>query len=339
MAAGHTMNRLARILAVLLAGACAAPAAWAENPTGAIAWPIPGRPAVIISGGTLDFGIKGGGEGSLHLSRGGTTHPVTPGERQITSGTARGQAVLADTLAAGVYDLVYTAGDREETQRGAVHVVTALPPAYAVAVVRVAAFAADVDTQADFGAVGERIVASGAALAFLMGPLSPEGNAEAYPALQDMLASLPVPAYVVPSERELAAPEYRELFGTPFYGMAYGDDGYLMLGAGLPAAEATVSRALGSIYLARRALRASRWTIGVTGRFGLDWHLRSQIALFVDDPLDYLIAAEVPPEMGAEVPWGQTRLLPPPDIPRGALMMLDVDAGGIRLRQEAKQQP
>ena len=292
---------------------------------------------MVVPGGALEFGLQG--EGALHLSRGGTDHPLTPGSLQVIGGIVRGQAVLADSLLPGLYDLVYKAEDRVETQRGAVHVLTALPQAYAIAVVRVAAFAGDVDAPVDYGAVGERIVASGAALAFLMGPLAPEGNAPAYPALQDLLAALPVPAYVVPDGQDLAAPGYWELFGNPIYGMSYGEDGYLMLGAGLPAAEAAVHRALGTVYLDRRALRASRWTSGVTGRFGLDWSLRGQIALFVDDPLDYLIAAEAPPEMGVEVPWGQTRLLPPPDIPRGALMMLDVDAAGIRLRQEADPQP
>jgi hypothetical protein len=80
-------------------------------------------------------------------------------------------------------------------------------------------------------------------------------------------------------------------------------------------------------------LRGSRWSTGITSRFGLDWNPRSQIALFVDDPLDYLIAGALPPELGAEVPWGHARLMPPPAVPVGDFVVLDVDAGGIRLRQ------
>lgn len=327
MAARMAMIRTLLSVAPLLLCWVAAPCAGADDTTGAIAWPLPGRPAVAVAGAALDVGLRQ--TGALQLASNAVTVALTLPEAAPLGGITRSAAQVPATVPPGVYDLIFTSGDVEERQQGVVYIVPTMPPVYAVALVRASAIAGD----SDFGALREQLTASGVSLAFLMGPLVPEAQPGAYAVLREQLAGMPVPLFLCPAERDQAAPEYRANFGFPVYGVAYGEDGFLMLGAGFPAADAAAHSSLGTAYLVRRELRGSRWSIGITSRFGLDWNPRSQIALFVDDPLDYLIAGASPPELGAEVPWGHARLMPPPKVPVGDFLVLDVDAGGIRVRQ------
>jgi hypothetical protein len=218
------MIRTLLSVAPLLLCWVAAPFAGADDATGAIAWPLPGRPAVAVAGAALDVGLRH--PGALQLAGSGVTVPLALTEAAPLGGATRSAAQVPATVPPGVYDLIFTSGDMEERQQGVVHIVPTMPPAYALALVRASAIAGD----AAFGSLREQLTATGVSLAFLIGPLVPEGQPGAYAALREQLAGMPVPVFLCPAERDQAAPGYRANFGFPVYGVAYGEDGFLMLG-------------------------------------------------------------------------------------------------------------
>lgn len=329
MAAGMNRMRAGLVTAAAVLYGCGA---LAEGVLGPLRWPIVGRPAVVTPGGALEVGVAG--EGMLQLEGAGQALALEVRWEGERAGIRRGVCTLPETLAPGIYDLAVRAGDVEDRGRRAVHVVAEVPPTYSIALVRrapqgmggVAAPALPPELPA-------RLAEAGVGLVIMMGPLAPGGTAKEFQALQESITLLAHPVFLCPSAADLESGSYEAYFGDPVYGVTYGLDGYLFLGAGLAAQDPSVPGTLGEVYRTRRVLRRCRWSTGVASRYGPDWNIRGQIALFADDPLDYLLADIVPPGMGSTVAWGKARVAPPPEIPRGTLLILDVNESGIALRQ------
>lgn len=333
VATGARMNRFARIATVLGLWALTMPLV-AEG----IDWPRPGFPAVVPPGGLLELCART--EGAVSLEGAGQVIPLdviwSPG-----TGTARiGRAGVPEGTAPGRYDLRVVGTDATALSVGAIHVLEAFPEDYAIAIVR----GVRSDDASDSLPVippdlGARLSAESVQLSVLLGPLTRSGTAEEYQALEVLLLASEVPVYLCPDATEAASPVYRAYFGDRVHGVNFGKDGYLFLGAGLAAADPQSHARLGEAHRLRRALRASRWSVGVASAYGLDWDLRAQIALFVDDPLNFLLVGSAPAELGATVPWGKTQFALPAGAPPGLLTVLEVTATGIRPRPQPDAPP
>lgn len=301
-----TIRRIAASVFCLVLAASAA--------GGAIHAPRVARPAVVLPGGS--FFVSLDGEAPLLLEGPGGIHALSVSALQPRGVRREGMATLPGGVVPGRYDLVAQAGENRDVRRGAVYVVATMPEAYTLAVVR------GLDGP-DGGApelpegLAAQLAGAGVALAVVFNA-GPEG-----PALDDALLSLPVPAF-------LCAAGDEDVFTVHF-----GPDGYLFLGGGLKASHGATHGRLGAAHQGRRAIRASRWSIGVTQAYGLDWDVRAQMALFVDDPLDYLIADEASAGMGGTVPWGRAEFVFSPEMPRGIIALLNVGGSGIAPRAEA----
>jgi hypothetical protein len=300
----------------------------AGAPTG-LRWPAPGRPAIVVPGGTMALGLDA--SGPVRLEREGRAVPLVMDDLPADSGFQDVRVAIPADVETGVYDLVLDAGGTEQRQHRAVHVIREMPGDYAIAVVQGAALVAGEGEAA--GGIGARLAASSVALAFAVGPFSRDGAPVDYETVVAVVAALPVPAFVCVAEGEFQQDPSAPPRSDAIHGVVFGQDGFLNLGGGLPASDpGTLSRA-GTAHRLRRELRGSRWSVGITSRYGLDWDMRAQLALFADDPLDYLAAGVVSPALGDRVPWGTARILPPAEIPRGTILILDVNEAGVRLRQ------
>lgn len=329
------MNRIAAIAIILGAWVATAPAL-AES----ILLPRVGAPAAVVPGGILEVTARM--EGNVSLEGAGSSIALDATWSPGTSGARLGRAIIPMGTAPGRYTLQVAGATATVQRMGAVHVFAAFPEDYAIAVVRGAqpddAGGSEPVIPADLGA---RLGAETVQLAILLGPFTRGGSEEEYAALEAVLLASEVPVYLCPGTTEARSPVYREHFGDEVRGVTFGRDGYLLLGAGLTAADPQSHARLGEAHRLRRAMRASRWSVGVAGAYGLDWDLRAQIALFVDDPLNYLIVGSAPAELGATVPWGKTQFTPPAGAPPGVLTVLEVTATGIRPRvqPEATEAP
>ena len=322
------MSRIA-VIAVLLGAWVASAPALAES----ILLPRTGAPALVVPGGLLE--VTALAEGTLSLEGAGPPISLDATWSPGAGGAQLGRAVVPVGTAPGRYTLLVAGATAPAQREGAVHVLAAFPEDYAIAIVR-GAKSDDVgeSTPALPVDLGARLSAESVQLAILLGPLTRGGSEEEYVALEALLVASEVPVYLCPDASESRSPIYRKHFGDGIRGVTFGRDGFLFLGAGLTAVDPQSHARLGEAHRLRRAMRASRWSVGVASAYGLDWDLRAQIALFVDDPLNFLIAGYAPAELGATLPWGKTQFALPASAPPAPLTALEVSATGIRLRPE-----
>jgi hypothetical protein len=298
-----------------------------------IEWPRPGYPAVVVPGGILEVAAQA--EGALSLEGAASPVPLDVTWTHGAGGTRLGRAVVPKGTAPGRYAVQINDAAITGRHAGAVYVLEAFPEDYAIAVVRSAEADDPNATSPAFPAdLSARLSADSAHLAVMLGTLTRNGSEEEYQALKAILETSDVPVYLCPDATEARRAAFRKHFGDRIHGVAFGNDGYLLLGPGLAAADSQTHARLGEAHRLRRALRASRWSVGVAGAYGLDWDLRAQIALFVDDPLNFLIVGSAPKELGATLPWGKTQFVLPADATPAALAIFEVTATGIRPRPQ-----
>ncbi len=320
-------SRLA-VLALALLGAVA------SSPQ-AIEWPRVGRPAVLVPGGLLEVGARE--EGTLSLELDGQVTPLNTNWSPAPGAVRRGRATVPEGTTPGRYALQLASSSGITTRTSAVHILAEIPEDYNVAIIRSASPVDGAAEQAPLPTeLSTRLRDAQVQMVLMLGPLTRNGSEEEYQALESALSSIDLPVYLCPDNKDLRGGHYRARFGDPIYGATFGRDGFLFLGGGLPAEDPRARESLGGAYLLRRALRASRWSIGVAGRFGLDWDLHAQIALFVDDPLNALIVGAVAPGLGATVPWGKTAFVLPEEAPSEPFTVIGVTATGIRPRKESE---
>lgn len=300
-----------------------------------VEWPRLGRPAVLMPGGLLEVGARE--EGALSLEQDGRLTPLNTNWSPAPGAIHQGRAKIPEGIAPGRYALQLASPGGTSTRTSAVQVLAEIPEEYAVAVVRGALSAEGAAEQSPLPVeFPTRLNEAGVQVVFILGPLTRRGTDEEYKALETLVSSIELPVYLCPDKSDLRGDDFRARFGNPIYGVSFGRDGFLFLGAGLPAEDPRARESLGEAHLLRRALRASRWSIGVAGAFGLDWDLRAQIALFVDDPLNALIAGSVAPGLGDTVPWGRTAFVLPAEGPRETITVISVTPTGIRPRKKAE---
>jgi len=322
---GHCLRR------ALALASSAALIAWCGTSAAAVGngWPCTGRPAVTLPGESFAVGGAAGDSVFLELDGRRIAVPVTASAGDLPGGPAMATVPLATPP--GRYRLVVTGAAGLSARAGAVHVLAEAPQNYMIALVRADGLG-DSESPLFSQALTASVAEASADLVIVLGALTSDGSEAAYGALVDHFAALDPPVIFCPDQAELDRGVYADVFGRPPYGVRYGQDGYLILGGGPSHADSGAEARMGQLHRWRRELRACRWSTGVAGRFGLDWATRSQLILFVDDPLDYLIAGAMPPEFGDRLPWGRTRIAAPPSAPSVPLQLFEVRESGLALR-------
>lgn len=296
-------------------------------PTATVRGAEPGRPSVVVPGGVFGVSVGAGETVTLvgELERHALAVEAPAGVLPVGAGHVR----VPEAVPAGRYTLLRETATEATPRAAVVHVLPVFPETYSVAVVR-----GDVAGEEGMSVFSEGLVsqvaASDAALVFLVGTLTADGQSASYVALDTQWSVVSAPVFYCPDAGEVAR---SRAAGNPTAGdhaFSFGKDGYMLFGAGLSHIDAGVDGRLGAIQRWRRALRASRWSVGVVGRFGLDWSIRAQLVLFVDDPLDYLVTAETLAGVGETLPWGRTRYAIPPTVPSVPLQLIAVDGGAMR---------
>lgn len=296
-------------------------------PTATVRGAEPGRPAVVAPGGVFGAFVGVGETVTLVGASERYSLSVEAPVGGVPVGT--GRVRVPDTVSPGRYTLLREPAAEATGRAVVVHVIPEFPESYTVAVVR-----RDVDGEAGMPTFSadlvSQVAASDAALVFLVGALTRDGTAASYTALDTQWSALSVPVFYCPDADELARCRAAGNSLAADHAFAFGKDGYMLFGAGLSQHDVGVDGRMGTIQRWRRALRASRWSVGVAGRFGLDWSIRAQLVLFVDDPLDYLISGEMMPGVGETLPWGRTRYAIPPTVPSVPMQLIAVDGGAMR---------
>lgn len=330
------MNSHLRTALALVLTAWAGVEAAARNEDGTLGLiriPNNGVPAVTAPQGTFESVLEE--EAALTLLDAAGEHPLEVTWSTRPDGRRLGQCTAAAPLPAGAYSLRADTGARTDTNSRAVYVMDAFPESYQVAHItdihagttRYATPYTDIITE-----VFKAVNASEASFVLVTGDLTESGEPDQFRSLLTLLDSCRLPTFVVAGNHDRKDRCYQQFFGSLTYMFTFGQDGYLAFDSKDFLTADEMSGQDGLLHYYRRQIRACRWSIGFTHRYEVNMGVRAQIALFVDDPLDYLICGHTHREPGEQdgIPWGNTRMIMTPAAIDGRLRLLQVDAKGVQ---------
>jgi predicted phosphodiesterase len=314
------MKAILPLLALLLAAN-----AWARGADGTldlIRTPNDGIPALATPGATFDADLAAKGELRL-VAPDGSARPLAVQWAERPGKRFRATCTVPADLAPGGYALELAA-ERTDRNDRAVYVFASFPKAYSVVHL----------TDTHVGREGadetlrklvQRVNDAKPGFVLITGDLTDQGTPEQFQLFLDILKTCAVPTFVCAGNHDRAGLNYEHFYGPEDYMFRFGLDGYIVFDT----KDSVIASDLGSqdadLYRYRRAIRSCRWSIGASHRYDPGMNMRAQITLFVDDPLNYLLAGHEHRAYDGPIPWGNTRLILTPAAKDGALRVLLID--------------
>lgn len=328
------MRRWLFFFVILLAGS--AEARNTDGTLGLIRTPNDGVPAIVKPGEAFEADLSQ--RTALKLVGPDPAPELMVEWRDAPGGRAVARCKVAGGAKPGAYALEADDGAKSDRNVRAVFVREEFPPLYAIAHVTDTHIGSNrnaLTSQEIFKAVIAKLNTSGAAFAVITGDLTEGGAPEQFQSFIEILDTCTLPTFVCPGNHDRQGLNYENVFGPLTYMFRFGEDGYLSYDTKDFDVADELGRQDADLQMFRRALKPSRWCIGLTHRYEPDQGMRSQIILFVDDPLDYLIFGHRHKENGKDdkgVPWGTTRYTVTPAAINGAIRFFDITAEGVHPR-------
>jgi len=183
-----------------------------------------------------------------------------------------------------------------------------------------------------FQKVIEKLNQSDAHFILLTGDLTHNALPEQWQVFLKILNKAQKPTFVCAGNHDRDEDNYEKMFYSSLYAFRYGKDGYIVYDT----REYRTADSWGEqdtlLYRYRRELKSSRWTFGITHRYEFTMGIRSQMILFVDDPIDFILYGHIHRENTKEeaiIPWGKTRVYVVPAEKDGYYRIFDVGEGGL----------
>jgi predicted phosphodiesterase len=341
---GKTMK--ARFLPIVILALALAPSASARNPDGTlglIQTPNSGVPVITTPGAAFEAELTGKAELSLTGPEGSIQLAVTWTDRP--GGQMTAQCTVPAHAPPGAYALE-AAGPVRDLSVRSVFIRESLPDSYTVAHITDIHIGADRpnrSSQDTFRNLVNTLNHQDVAFVLVTGDITHDGTAEQHRAFADILDTCVHPTFVCAGNHDRLALNYERTFGPLTYTFRFGPDGYLVFDTKDYLTADELGPQDGQLQRYRRAIKPARWSIGAVHRCQGQIHkdgqrhepglgMRSQLTLFIDDPLDIIIAGHWHREGGPgeeTVMWDTTPLLATPTALSGAFRLITVDSQGI----------
>ncbi|HPO14988.1 MAG TPA: metallophosphoesterase [Candidatus Hydrogenedentes bacterium] len=307
--------------------------AYARGGDGALALiqtPNNGIPAIAAPGQTFEAILTG--RADLRIMNGTQEFPLTAAYTDLPGGRVQAKCSVPPDAPEGAYQLAAANGGITDQNNRSVFVRKTYPEVYPIAHVSDAHIGRNEAAANALRAILQALNQSDALFVALTGDLTDNGTPEQFTAFVEILDTCTLPTFVCPGNHDRAADHYERFFGPLTYAFQFGQDGYLSFDTKdyCPADE--LGSQDGALERYRRLLKPCRWTIGLTHRYDPMMGMRSQIILFVDNPLDVLLFGHWHRENKEDekvVPWGNTRLSVVPAAVDGVYRILDVTVKGL----------
>jgi hypothetical protein len=275
----------------------------ADGRLGLIQAPHNGAPVILQPGETFEATLQS--RATLQLVS-ETAYPLEVQWTKLPSGMEKAVCALPTDIAPGTFALEARSEQGTDRNVRAVFVYSAFPKDYTFAVVH--NLAARAQPEVAFKALAAQDVA----YVLLPGHLTNAGTIAEFQALLQLLDTCPLPTFVAPGPNDQQEENYEAFFGSANYRATFGLDGLIAFdpSPASPAAQWQLDQ--GTQHQDRRFLRPSRWTICLTGQATEEIDMRSQLSLFIDNPVSILITGSgetAPVLMNAT----QTRFLNAPE--------------------------
>ena len=298
--------------------------------------PNNGQPAILRAGDTFTLLTRRLAE--IRIESAEEQIALVTKWTQIPGERFHGTCTVPVSVAAATYTLVATSGGMSDRIDRAVYVVDTFPATYAFAHLADPRIGSSRHWSSS-PAILESLIASsvkaGAAFILLTGDLTESGTTEQFRDLLTALETSPIPTLLSPGTRDRGAGQYETFFGPPTYALFFGRDAYLSVDTGGIVPDSNPHAGHARLQMLRREIKPARWAIGFTHRYANTMDLRTQLILFVDNPLDGLLAGETAPTAEGLLnwSWNTTPIVRTPPAIDGAYRIVDVSMSGWTPRE------
>ncbi|HEO69798.1 MAG TPA: hypothetical protein ENN80_00930 [Candidatus Hydrogenedentes bacterium] len=327
------MKRLAFSLSLALAALAAA--RQHDGTLGLIQTPNNGLPALVLPGGTFEATLRE--EARLALVGDAHTIPLNTTWRDVPGPAVVATCTVPARAPQGAYAIEAQAEDGADHTARAVYVLESFPETYTVAHVSDTHIGKDQRHPRVSDAINRDLAAAvnntDAAFTLITGDLTETGALDEYRRFLEILDLYAMPTFVCAGNHDRLEDHYERFFGPLAYTFWFGKDGYLAFDTKDFLVADELGRQDADIEVYRRALKPARWTVGFTHRFEPSMGMRSQITLFVDNPLDFLLVGHrhrANTEEETRVPWGSTPISIVPAAIDGRMRLIQVDPVAIQ---------
>lgn len=324
------------LLSLTLWAVSTAQARDSEGALGLIITPNNGIPALILPDQTFEALLRE--KAQLKLRSGETVLDISAEWTEVPGGKMKALCSIPPGAAPGPYTLEATTDSDSEPDQNvrAVYVYQSFPETYTVAHLtdtHVGTGPESRNSEAILTGIVKLLNESEAAFVLITGDLTENGDPDQFRTFLRILDGCRMPTFVCPGEHDRNGKAYERFFGTTAYAFRFGLDGYLSFDTKdyLIADELGPQDAL--LERLRRRIKPSRWSVGFTHRYDPAMGMRSQIALFIDNPLDFLLFGHRHREQEEDevvIPWGNTPALTTPAAKDGAFRLIEVTAKNPR---------
>ncbi|MCX5771172.1 MAG: metallophosphoesterase [Candidatus Hydrogenedentes bacterium] len=308
-----------------------------DGTLGLIRTPNSGVPAIVAPGGQFDVVVKQRAE--LRLVAGQDGPPLEIQWAGLPGGLARARCTVSADAAPGTYSVVAAAGELTDRNDRAVYVRDGFPDYYVVAHLTDTHVGSDRHTRPAADIFRDAIKAvneTEAAFVVISGDLTDNGQFEQFREFMAIMDESKLPTFVCPGNHDRDGLLYEQVFGPLTYGFLFGKDGYLVFDTKDYVTADDLDAQNANLEILRQQIKPCRWSIGVTHRYEPAQSLRSQLILFVDNPLDHLMfghqhrARENDPKL---VPWKTTPMTMTPATVDGFMRLYDISDKEVRPRE------
>ena len=314
-----------------------------DGKLGLIRTPNNGMPVLVAPGGEFDAVLAA--KASLALV-GEATIALQAEWSPLPGNLVKAHCSVPASAAPSGYALQAVAGDRVDRNSRAVFVRESFPDAYTFAQLTDTHVGSDrggrpaVETFKEVLKAISNVVQltnheAPPAFAIITGDLTENGEPAQFQQFLEVLDMSATPTFVCPGNHDRTGRNYENVFGPVTYVRWFGLDGFLFFDT----KDFLIADELGAqdadLYVFRRLIRSARWSIGVTHRCEADMGMRSQLELFVDDPLDLVVFGHWHRDNKEEergTPWGTTAVVVTAATCDGHYRLFDVSPKGVKPR-------
>ncbi|MEA3364849.1 MAG: metallophosphoesterase [Candidatus Hydrogenedentes bacterium] len=328
------MRRLRWILPLMLTAATAS----ARGPDGAldiIITPNNGVPTIIGPGDAFEVTLTQ--RASLRLvNADGDAITLEPEWSELPGDLQRATCKTSSRLASDTYALEAVTEQRTDTNVRSVYIASMVSdyPIVHITDVHIGKANRDPTPDAMFRRLIEHVNGIKAAFVLITGDVTENGTPEQFRTFIEILDTCKLPTFVCAGNHDGQGLNYENTFGPLVYSFQYGPDGFLVFDTKDFIMADNLDAQVGELQRLRRAIKPSRWSIGVTHRYEPSMSMRSQLVLFVDDPLDSLFFGHWHRESEVKsVPWGTTPVVVTPAAVDGAWRLILVTQTGIHAQE------
>ncbi|MCX8065841.1 MAG: metallophosphoesterase [Candidatus Hydrogenedentes bacterium] len=301
--------------------------------------PNEGVPVVVAKG--QDFKVLTENKGELFLVDGdGKKFPLQPLWKSLSSGKWEAKVWLSEAYPPGAYSIQLIGDNGEvDTNFRSVWIFEGFYEYYTfahISDVHIISMDSSNDNTATFEKVINRVNSSDAQFVLITGDITHNGSIEEMKAFLKLLNKFVKPTFVCAGNHDRSSNNYELFFYTSTYAFRFSKDGYIVFDSREYRVADPWDEQDNVVYRYRRELKPSRWVFGVTHRYEYTMGMRLQLALFVDDPVDYLLYGHIHRENTKEesvLPWGKTTVFVVPACKDGYFRVYDVGEGGVFPRE------